>query len=77
MPYTKDDVGGVPGKPPLSDADKQAIADEWNANEAEAAARTPEPTLADKVAALFEKAPKATRDLAQRKADDRQAGRGG
>lgn len=31
MTYTKDDVGNVPGKPPLSDAQKQAIADEWNA----------------------------------------------
>ena len=34
--FSKDDVGNIPGKPPLTDAEKQAIADEWNANEAAA-----------------------------------------
>ena len=34
MSYTKDDVGSIPGKPLLTDDQKQAIADEWNANEA-------------------------------------------
>ena len=33
MPSTINDVGERPGKPPLTDAEKQAIADEWNANE--------------------------------------------
>ena len=32
MPSTINDVGERPGKPPLTDAEKQAIADEWNAN---------------------------------------------
>ena len=33
MTYTKDDVGERPGRDPLTDAEKQQIADEWNANE--------------------------------------------
>ena len=32
MPYTKDDVGDIPGRPPLSDKAKAKIAEEWNAN---------------------------------------------
>lgn len=32
--YTIDDVGDVPGRPPLTDKEKQRIADEWNANAA-------------------------------------------
>lgn len=31
-PYSVGDVGDTPGKPPLSDAEKQARAEEWNAN---------------------------------------------
>lgn len=31
--YTKEDVGNPPGKT-LTDAERQAIADEWNANDA-------------------------------------------
>ncbi len=36
MPYSKDDVGNIPGKQSLTDDARQAIADEWNATEAAA-----------------------------------------
>ena len=31
--WTKEEVGNIPGKPPLTDAERQRIADEWNVNE--------------------------------------------
>lgn len=49
--FTKDDVGERPGKKPFTEAEKQAIADEWNANAAKQA--EPKPlTLEQRVAAL-------------------------
>jgi hypothetical protein len=38
MTYTIADVGDTPGKDPKTNAQKQAIADEWNANDVAAAA---------------------------------------
>ena len=66
MPYTLAGVGDVPGKPALSNVRKQAIADEWNANEAAAAAQTPVATQDDKIEALIEAQlnPQAIRDAA-------------
>jgi len=32
MAYRIDDVGDVPGRPPLSPKEKQALVDEWNAD---------------------------------------------
>lgn len=76
MIYRKEDVGGVPGRPPLDDAEKQRIADEWNANEAAAAAAKtdPEPGIRDLVEALIDAQadPVAIRAAAVQKARDRQ-----
>ena len=33
MSFTADDVGDIPGRRPLTRAERQAFADEWNANE--------------------------------------------
>lgn len=77
MPYTKDDVGDVPGRSPLSDVEKQAIADEWNAEEARRAAELavdPEPTLAEKVEALMAAAPANVRADATARARARRGG---
>ena len=30
--YTKDDVGSIPGRRSMTDAERQAVADEWNRN---------------------------------------------
>lgn len=78
MPYTKEDVGDVPGKPPLTDAQKQAIAEEWNATEAAAQAAPAPVTTDDKIEALIETQadPQAVRDAAQAKANARKGGRG-
>lgn len=51
MPYTIADVGDIPGKPPLTDEQKQAFVDEWNANEVAVAARELAETAAQQKAA--------------------------
>jgi len=58
MPFTINDVGERPGRAPLSDAEKQEIADRWNANEAAQIAGRANPTviLEDKIDALMEAA---------------------
>jgi len=38
MAYRTEDVGDVPGRPPLSAEEKQALLDEWNADAARRAA---------------------------------------
>ena len=55
--YTKNDVGSIPGKPDLTDAEKQTIADEWNANTA-----ADVPTIADQLAATDAAMPRPLED---------------
>lgn len=49
---TKDDVGDIPGRAPLSDAEKQAIADARNAFRVAQAARQPVVSVEQRLAAL-------------------------
>jgi hypothetical protein len=74
MPYTKDDVSDhrmVNGeKVMLSDAERQAIADEWTANEAAAAAE-PAPIILDDLIAELETSDPTLRAKLQARADAR------
>ena len=73
MSFTIDDVGERPGKPLLTDAEKQVIADEWNANviAAEERRNNPELQIIDKINAMFEVASQAIKADALNRARER------
>lgn len=72
MPVTKDDIVSPPGRPELTESQKQAVADQMNIEELTLAAiaADPTPTWSEKIEALMELVPGAPA-AAQAKANAR------